>query len=378
MARQLPPGIKRTAPSRNFPKGGYEASYRAPGGREVTKTFERLLDATRWKAAGTIDKARGEWIDPTAGRVTFKAAAEQWRAVQVHRPGTARSAEQQLRLHVYPVIGARPIADIRQSEIQGLVRRMGEQLAPGTVEVTYGRVVAVFRSAVRDRLIASSPCVDITLPSKPPASTLQVLEREQVAALALAVPARYRGLVVAGAGTGLRPSELFGLTVDRIDFLKRVVRVDRQLVRVKGGVDFGPLKTQASYRTVPLGQTVVGALAAHLAEWPAHPDLGLVFTSDRSGPVQQHPFASTFDTARTRAKLPAWATPHDLRHYFASVLIRSGASVKVVQARLGHASAKTTLDTYGHLFADEEDRTRAAIDAEFGGIAGWTRGEATG
>ncbi len=56
--------------------------------------------------------------------------------------------------------------------------------------------------------------------------------------------------------------------------------------------------------------------------------------------------------------------PHDLRHYFASVLIRSGASVKVVQARLGHSSAKTTLDVYGHLFADEEDRTRAAVDAE--------------
>ncbi len=63
-----------------------------------------------------------------------------------------------------------------------------------------------------------------------------------------------------------------------------------------------------------------------------------------------------------RAALPEWATPHDLRHYFASVLIRSGASVKVVQARLGHSSAKTTLDVYGHLFADEEDRTRAAID----------------
>jgi len=46
------------------------------------------------------------------------------------------------------------------------------------------------------------------------------------------------------------------------------------------------------------------------------------------------------------------------------VLIRSGASVKVIQARLGHSSAKTTFDVYGHLFGDEEDRTRAAIDAE--------------
>jgi len=48
------------------------------------------------------------------------------------------------------------------------------------------------------------------------------------------------------------------------------------------------------------------------------------------------------------------------------MLIQSGASVKVVQARLGHSSAKTTLDIYGHLFPDEEDRTRTAVDAVLG------------
>jgi integrase len=74
-------------------------------------------------------------------------------------------------------------------------------------------------------------------------------------------------------------------------------------------------------------------------------------------------------TARIRAKAPTWATPHDLRHSYASTLIRSGASVKVVQARPGHASATTTLDTYGHLFPDEEDRTRDAIDAALADVA---------
>ena len=44
------------------------------------------------------------------------------------------------------------------------------------------------------------------------------------------------------------------------------------------------------------------------------------------------------------------------------MLIASGADVKVVQARLRHASAKTTLDTYGHLWPDSDDSTRAAID----------------
>ena len=53
---------------------------------------------------------------------------------------------------------------------------------------------------------------------------------------------------------------------------------------------------------------------------------------------------------------------HDLRHYLASMLIASGADVKVVQKRLRHASAKTTLDTYAHLWPDSDDSTRAAID----------------
>jgi integrase len=69
--------------------------------------------------------------------------------------------------------------------------------------------------------------------------------------------------------------------------------------------------------------------------------------------------------ALQRARLPAWPTPHDLRHFYASTLIRSGASVKAIPVRLGHSSAKTTLDVHGHLFPDEEDRTRLAIEAAF-------------
>ena len=59
--------------------------------------------------------------------------------------------------------------------------------------------------------------------------------------------------------------------------------------------------------------------------------------------------------------LPKTFSHHDLRHYFASLLIASGADIKTVQARLRHASAKTTLDTYGHLWPDTDESTRAAV-----------------
>jgi hypothetical protein len=61
---------------------------------------------------------------------------------------------------------------------------------------------------------------------------------------------------------------------------------------------------------------------------------------------------------------------HDLRHYYASLLIRHGESVKVVQQRLGHKSAVETLDTNSHLWPDSEDRTREAVDEVLGRVTG--------
>ncbi|MGZ8802423.1 MAG: tyrosine-type recombinase/integrase, partial [Mycobacterium sp.] len=54
---------------------------------------------------------------------------------------------------------------------------------------------------------------------------------------------------------------------------------------------------------------------------------------------------------------------HALRHDYASLLIRHGESVKTVQARLGHASAVETLDTYSHLWPDADESTRSAVGA---------------
>ena len=80
------------------------------------------------------------------------------------------------------------------------------------------------------------------------------------------MPDRYRALVLFAAGTGLRQGECFGLTVDRIDFLRRQVRVDRQLLNVREGrPEFGPPKTTASHRTVPMAATTIEELSAQLA-----------------------------------------------------------------------------------------------------------------
>jgi integrase len=170
--------------------------------------------------------------------------------------------------------------------------------------------------------------------------------------------------VVLGAGTGMCMSEALGLTVDRIDFLRRQVTIDRQLVGVE--VDrpvFGPVKDKLNRpRTIPLPERVLLELAAHLERYGPGPD-GLMFTGRTNRPL----WRSTFGGAWCRAADPLGIAKregfHQLRHVYASTLIAAGESVKVVLTRLGHSAATMTLDIYGHLFPESEERTRVAVDS---------------
>jgi len=292
--------------------------------------------------------------------VTFQEYAEQWRASQVHRPTTQAHHETMLRRHAYPHLGHRPMADIRPSEIQAWAKRLSEALAPSTVGVVHRIVAGIFKAAVRDRRVAASPCEGTRLP-KVHRQRVVPLTLEAVQALTDAMPDRYRALVTLAAGTGLRQGEAFGLTVDRVDFLRRQLTVDRQLVTMPDRAPYlTPPKTAASVRVVPLPQVVVDALAAHLAAWPTD---GFLFTTELGGPIRRTAFSDrVWRPAVKRAGLSG-VTMHALRHFYASLLIRHGESVKTVQARLGHASAAETLDTYSHLWPDSDDRTRVAVDS---------------
>lgn len=355
----------------------WRARYRTPEGQARSRTFDRRADADRFLATVEADKARGSWVDPLDGRRTLGDYAAEWQRLQVHRPTTAAQVETHLRRHVLPYFGDRTIAAIRPSEVQAWVKHRSEVLAPATVEVVYRHLAAILLAAVKDRVIAHTPCVDIRLPKVIP-RRLTPLEPDQVEALAGAVPERYRALVVLAAGTGLRQGEALGLTVPRVDFLRRSVRVEQQLVLLpKRPPYLAPPKTAASHRAVPLPDVVLEAVAAHLAAYPAvdAPGIGpLVFTDDRGRPIRRNRMAELWRRAARSVGLADGSGFHELRHFYASLLIRHGESVKVVQSRLGHATASETLDTYGHLWPDSDDRTRQAVDKVLGG---WGSGRQT-
>ena len=338
----------------------YRARYRTPDGASRSKTFARKVDAEQFLATVTVSSAQGAYVDARAGKVRFEEYARQWASIQPHRASTADGIETMLRVHILPTFGHRPLAAIRPSEVQAWVSSL--ELAPSTAGVVYGKVAAIFRSAVDDRLIAHSPCGrKIRLP-RAEGGEVTPMQPAEVRAMIEAVGERYRALVVLLAGSGLRPGEALGLTADRVHFLRRTIRVDRQLVTIAGQPPaLAPTKTPSSVRTVPVPQGVLEAVAEHLVRFPAGRD-GLVFTDGKGDPLRRNALGHIWRRAALKAGVVD-RTPHDLRHYAASVLIDQGASVKAVQRHLGHASATTTLDTYSHLWPDSDDVTRRALEA---------------
>ncbi|MEE8602209.1 tyrosine-type recombinase/integrase [Euzebya tangerina] len=359
----------------------WQVRYRDEAGKSRSKQFRRKTDAEAFVVTMRADKLRGDWIDPDAGTITFREYAEEWRQVQMIRPTTAKSYESHLRRHAYPAIGDRQLRRIRPGDIQKWVKGLSEQLAPSTVAVIHGITFSIFKSAVRDQKIRSNPCDGTRLPEvvKKPVEPLTVA---QVEAVRDAMPEHYRAAVTLAATTGLRIGEVFGLTMDRLDLgPDPVLTVDRQLAKVAGEPPFlGPPKRKASRREIPLPRTTVEALQAHIEAFSpesqkmpvrdaAHrlseQSVSLVFTTGGRRPVARNTFSPTWRKAANAAGVPD-ATFHHLRHTYASLLIQHGESVKVVQARLGHATAGETLDTYRHMWPDSDDSTRAAVDGIFG------------
>jgi integrase len=178
---------------------------------------------------------------------------------------------------------------------------------------------------------------------------------EQMWALHDATPEHLRAAILLGAFAGLRVGEACGLRVSDVDFMRATIKPAVQYPAK-------PLKTDTCATwPIPIGQAVALELSAHVARVGATETV-LV---DRWG-KQLAPWTLERAIRAARAKVPGLPPDfrfHDLRHYLASMLIASGADVKVVQRRLRHASATTPLDTYAHVWPDADDSTRAAIDA---------------
>lgn len=345
--------------------GKWRARYRDDAGKEHARHFDRKTDAQRWLDEQTTKLVTGTHIAPRDARTTVGEWCDTWlEGYRGHRASTVRQAEVHLQ-RIKATFGHMQLSAVRPSHVRTWLAQMAsEGLAPSYVYALHSRLAQVYADAVHDGLVAKTPCSRRTSPAAGKQRPY-VCTTEQMWALHDAMPEHLRAAVLLGAFAGLRLAEVCGLRVEDIDFMRGVVSPAVQYPA-------DPLKTDTSRTPVPVPQSLALELSAHVAtaqrrgEWM----LGNVWGE------QLAPWTLERAIRAARDKVPGLPPTfrfHDLRHYLASMLIASGADVKVVQARLRHASAKTTLDTYAHLWPDADESTRAAIDAVMAARADYLR-----
>ncbi len=344
--------------------GTYRVRSRTPDGGSRSKSFKRRVDADAFAATVETSKLQGTYTDPSLGKTRFGEWAKHVQDSRINlAPSTQARDDSYFRSFILPYFSDEPLAKINPLHVQGWVRALlAKDYAPATIRKAYQLLSAVFEAAVTSDLIARSPCRGIKLP-KDAREEMRFLSPEEIEKLADAIDPRYRALVLAGAYTGLRSGELFGLKVNRLNMLRRQLRVVENLTEVNGQVWLGPPKSKASRRTVTMPAFLVEELAQHLAQYRGSEEW--VFSSPLGGPVRRTNFRRRVWLPAVQASVSAPLRFHDLRHTHAAILIAQSVHPKVLQERLGHASITTTLDTYGHLMTGLDEAAADSLDRSY-------------
>jgi integrase len=271
---------------------------------------------------------------------------------KINRTSTVREAKTHLR-RIEAEFGHMALSAVRPSHVRSWVARLkADGFAQSYVYALHSRLAQVLGEAVTDGVLGRNPCSHKTSPPKGEAK-VYCATTDQVWAIHDVVPDHLKVAVLLGAFAGLRVAEVSGLRTADVDFIRGIVHPQQQW----GGE---PLKTKGSNDEVPIPQDLALLLSASVKQYPSTMMVTNGPGTDRCGPwILQRAIR---DVREKIEGLPEGFSFHDLRHYLASLLIASGADIKTVQARMRHASARTTLDTYGHLWPDADESTRAAVD----------------
>ncbi|HQQ77292.1 MAG TPA: tyrosine recombinase XerC [Thermoanaerobaculia bacterium] len=245
----------------------------------------------------------------------------------------------------------RPLEKIAAADVDALAVRsyLAHLRADGLTKASIGRHLSALRTFFaflkREGHVVANPAKAIATPRKERSlpRTLSVTEAGAVVEAKGregALGARDRALLEVLYATGLRVSEVVGLKLEDVDLSARQVRTVG-----KGRKE----------RIVPFGRAACDAvktwLRARADMRPAAKDAGFLFLNARAGRLTDRSVRRILDRAMLGADVTRHASPHALRHSFATHLLAAGADLRSIQELLGHASLSTT-QRYTHLDAE--------------------------
>jgi len=329
---------------RKLPSGKFQVRYFHLGKRiAADSTFATKADARAFLAGVETDLNRGNYIDPSAGRITFAEYSGWWIEQRPLRSRTRETYDSQLK-HLLAAFGSAQLSVISSADVRTWHGRLSQtSLHPNTVSKIYRLLRTILTTAVDDGVLSQNPA-RIRGASKERAVERPLLTWDDVVALANAIEPRFNALVWTAAASGLRFGELSGLTIRHFDIERSELRVSQTLYYKKGsGATLGPPKTESAHRTVVVPAQITQRLCDHIETFIDDRGPGdLVFTSVKGGPLLNRTFSPYWHRAVDGTHLTDIRF-HDLRHLAGTEAATAGASLREVMARMGHATSDASL-----------------------------------
>jgi integrase len=374
---------KRTWRNRDGSQGeAWVVNYTDRGGIRRLKSFDRKRDAESFKIAVGGEVRAGLHV-PDSQSIMVAEAARLWlesrEAAGLERT-TLAPYWQHVDLHIVPLIGGVKLSQLSVPMVRAFEDALRKGRSPAMVRKVRSSLGAILADAQERGLVSQN--VVRALRANRRGKEVRADKRQgklkigvdipspdEIRAIIAALDSRWRPLLLTAIFTGLRASELRGLRWADVDLKRGEIHVRQRADHFN---TIGRLKSESSERTVPLPPMVVNMLREHRVACPKG-ELGLVFPNGK-GNVENYsnivkrgliPTIIAADVLDAKDS-PKYTGLHALRHFYASWCINRRIDgglelpLKVVQARLGHASIQMTADRYGHLFPRGDDGAELA------------------
>ena len=368
---------KRTWTTKSGEKSAWIVAYLHKSKQHI-RTFKTKKAAAEWRATMTVERQKGIHV-PASTSITVAEAGQRWLDQAMNDGLELASVEvyrQHLELHIAPFLGdvrlaeltAAGVEDFRVTLATGKDRRRSPALIRKVV-ISLGSILGhamalglasrnVVREAAghsrrRQRLAKRHEKrleIGVDIPTK-----------DELRLILSHARGRWRALIVTAIFTGLRASELRGLTWKDVDLDAATLRVRQRADRWN---KIGSPKSASSAREVPLAPMAVNALKEWQLACPKG-DFDLVFPDDNGNVValvviRRQALGKTLVNAGLCASQshPKYSM-HNLRHAAASLFIEQGFSPKKVQTLMGYSDIGMTFNVYGHLFPSQDSDAEA-------------------
>ena len=290
---------------------------------------------------------------------------------------TQTDYENRIYRHIIPEIGQIPLNRLTAADLQQFYRQLKqggrlqavEQYGPGLsdrmVKCCHVTCRTALDQAVKQGLILKNPADACKTPTLRP-KEMQVLSPEEIRRLL--IQARENDcyeLLLLELSTGLRRGEILALQWDDLNLCTGVLRIERQVQRVRRELVISAPKTKSSCRSIILPAPILGVLRDYRqsirSRW--------MFPSPKKED-------SPLDPAAVRKKLAKVLNRanckhirfHDLRHTFATNALEHGMDIKTLSTIIGHVTSATTLNVYAHVTDTMRENAAASIDRGIAGI----------